>query len=408
MRILFLTENFPPEANAAAARVFERACYWVRWGHEVDILTCAPNFPHGKLYPGYRNRWYGVELIDGVRVIRVKSYIAPNQGVARRTLDFVSFGLMGFIAGIFQARPDVIVATSPQFFAAVAGWALSLARRRPFVFELGDLWPASIVAVGALQPGRAIRLLEKLELFLYRQSAAVVALTRSFKTNLVSRGIDAEKIAVVINGVDLPRYKPRPRDREFEAAWGLANQFVLGYLGTLGMAHGLSNVLDAAEHLRARDDIRFLLVGPGAERDELIAEARRRGLTNIIFAPQQPKEMMPRIWSVCDVALIHLKDSPIFAEVIPSKMFEAMAMGLPLLVVAPRGEATDIAESDGAGLCVPPAAAAALAAAAARLKDEPALRTALAARALAAAPHHSREAQARQMMAALEAVVSMD
>ena len=398
MKILFLTENFPPESNAAATRVYERAVYWARWGHEVTVLTCAPNFPLGKVFAGYRNRWRAVERMDGIRVVRVKTYISANEGFARRTLDFVTFMLAAFLAGLFERRPDVVVATSPQFFAAVGGWALGLVRRVPFVFELGDLWPRSILAVGAMQPSLAIRLLERLELFLYRQSACVVALTNAFKDDLTRRQIPPDKIAVVINGVDLPRYAPRPRDADLAKAWGLDGKFVLGYVGTHGMAHGLINVLDAAERMRDDDSVRFLLVGAGAERQMLIDEAARRGLANIVFQPLQPKEMMPRIWSLCDVALVHLKNDPAFAEVIPSKIFEAQGMGLPLLLVSPPGEAQQILSADRCGLWVGAGDPDALAQAVRRLSAAPAERAAFAEASLRAAPTHSRERQAELMI----------
>ena len=404
MHIIFVTENFPPELNAAATRVFERAAYWVRWGHRVTVITCAPNFPFGRVFDGYRNGWYQVEEMAGMRVVRVKTYVAPNEGVALRSLDFLSFLVTGFGAGVLQARPDIVVATSPQFFAAVAGWAIGLVRRRPFIFELGDIWPSSIVAVGAMRSGFLLRLLERLELFLYRRSAAVVALTASFKRNLVGRGIPADKIAVVINGVDLPRYSPRPRDAEFADRWDLAGKFVVGYVGTLGMAHGLTNVLDAADRVRDTN-IRFLLVGPGAERDALKSETARRGLSNVVIAPAQPKDAMPRVWSLCDVALIHLKDSPVFAEVIPSKMFEAMAMGLPLLLVAPRGEASRIVETERAGLVAPPADATSFADAVTQLAADEAGRQRYAQNALQAASRYSRERQAVDMMKVLESVI---
>lgn len=404
MRILFLTENFPPETNAAATRVFERACYWASWGHEVQVITCAPNFPYGRLFAGYRNRWWQIENMAGMKVIRVKTYIAANEGVIRRTLDFLSFMTTGFIAGLFVRRPDVVVSTSPQFFAAVAGWMVGAVRRVPFVFELGDLWPASIVAVGALRAGRLLSLIEKFELYLYRRAAAVVALTGAFKKDLTRRGIPPDKIAIVINGVDLPRYQPRPPDSELSAAWSLKGRFVVGYVGTLGMAHGLANVLDTAERLRHRDDIRFLLVGPGAERALLVKEAADRGLSNVIFGDPQPKEDMPRVWSVCHVALVHLKNAPAFAEVIPSKMFEAMAMGLPILLSAPTGEASAILAADGAGIHVPAGNPDALAAAVVQLADEPVRRKHWASQALAAAPGHTRERQARDMLAVLDAV----
>lgn len=406
MKILFLTENFPPETNAAATRVYERALYWVKAGHQVTILTCAPNFPQGKLFDGWRNDWRQVQEMDGLRVVRVKTYISANEGFAKRTLDFVSFMAAAYGAGLFESRPDVVVATSPQFFAAVGGWALAATRRLPFVFELGDLWPRSITAVGAMRQSPVIRALEKLELFLYRRSAAVIALTRAFKLDLSRRGIDPAKVAVVINGVDLPRYAPRPRDAELAADWGLQGKFVLGYVGTHGMAHGLVNVLDAAERLRDDDRIRFLFVGAGAERQMLMEEAARRGLGNVVFQGMQPKEMMPRVWSLCDVALVHLKDDPAFAEVIPSKIFEAMGMGLPLLLVAPEGEASRIVIDDQAGLWVPAARPDDLAQAARVLADDPARRAALAAASLAAAPRHSREYQARRYMDVLDLVVA--
>lgn len=408
MRILFLSENFPPETNAAATRVFERACYWVDGGHAVTVMTCAPNFPQGRLYPGYRNRWHQVEDVSGIRVVRVKSFITANEGVVRRTLDFLSFMVTGFVAGLFEKRPDVIVATSPQFLTAVAGWALSECRRRPFVFELGDLWPASIVAVGALKDGALLRMIEALELFLYRRAAAIVALTGAFKSNLVERGIAPGKIVPVRNGVDLRRYEPMPRDAELAAELGLlGGRFTVGYVGTHGLAHGLRNVLAAADILKG-DAIRFLLVGPGAERRALIDEAKRRGLENVVFAPPQPKERMRAVWSLCDVALIHLRDDPVFAGVIPSKIFEAMAMGLPLVLALPVGEATDLVEAEGAGIVVPPEDPAALASAVRRLLRDASLRASIGRAALTAAPRHSRSFQAAATMAVLEAAVAGD
>ena len=405
MKILFLSENFPPETNAAATRVFERAVYWARWGHQVTVVTQAPNFPHGKLFDGYRNDWHQVEEMSGIRVVRVKTFISANRGVLRRTLDFVSYGATASIAGLRESKPDVVCATSPQFFAAVAGWFVGALRRVPFVFELGDLWPLSISAVGAMKKGWALSAVEQVELFLYRRSARVAALTHAFKRNLTSRGIDPAKIDIVINGVDLPRYSPRPRDAAFERDWALAGKFVVGYVGTHGMAHGLINVLDAAERLRDDDRIRFLFVGAGAERDMLIETARTRGLTNVVFADPQPKDAMPAVWSVVDAALVHLKDSPAFAEVIPSKIFEAMAMGLPILFAAPAGEATELVERHDAGLTVPAGRPDALADAVRRLADDAVLRSRLAQASLAAAPKHSRETQAREMIAVFETAI---
>jgi glycosyltransferase involved in cell wall biosynthesis len=302
----------------------------------------------------------------------------------------------------------VIAATSPQFFTAVGGWALAACRRRPFVFELSDLWPASIVAVGAMKDNALLHTMERLELFLYRRAAAIAALTDAFKRNLVDRGIAPDKIAVVRNGVDLRRYAPIPRDQALAAEWRLEGRFTVGYVGTHGLAHGLHNVLAAAALLKGEDRVRFLLVGPGAARNALIADARKRGLDNVVFMPPQPKDLMPAVWSLCDVALIHLRDDPVFADVIPSKIFEAMAMGLPLLLALPAGEATRLVEADGAGIAVAPADPAALAAAVRRLSSDATLRRSLAGAALAAAPRHSRAFQATAMMAVLRAAATGD
>ena len=402
MHILFLTENFPPETNAAATRVYERACFWVGWGHRVTVVTCAPNFPRGKLFPGYENRWHQSEEMSGIRVVRVKTFITRNEGIFLRTLDFLSFMASGFSAGFREPKPDVIVATSPQFFAAVAGWGLGEVRNVPFVFELGDLWPASIAAVGALHEGISLRMMEKLELYLYRRSECVVALTGAFKENLTARGISPDKIAVVVNGVDLSRYGPRPRDKTLAETWGLEGCFVVGYVGTHGMAHALGNVLDTADRLRHVERLRFILVGSGAERIKLMIEARQRRLNNVIFMPPQPKDNISMVWSLCDVALVHLKNSSVFREVIPSKMFEAMGMGLPLVVASPDGEASRILATDKAGIWVPAEDPGALAEATINLLEDDALRRTYGERSLAAAPLHTRERQARQMIEVLD------
>lgn len=408
MKILFFTENFPPETNAAATRVFERALYWVKWGHDVTVVTCQPNFPYGKLFEGRQNK-YEVETIDGIRVVRAKTYIASNRGVLRRTVDFLSFMVTGYLAARKEPTPDLVISTSPQFFAAVAAWWFAKRRKLRYIFELGDLWPASITAVGAMRANPALSLIEALELRMYRDADSVIALTKSFKDNLVSRGIDGNKIAVVINGVDLPRYGPRPRDKALSEACSISpNDFVIGYVGTHGMAHALDNVLDAAEGLRETPNIVFLFAGPGAERERLMSEAKRRQLPNVRFLAPQPKDRVPAVWSLCDVALVHLKDSPVFAEVIPSKIFEAMGMGLPILFAGPEGDGSAIVHNRDAGVIVPPEDAQALADAARALAADRSRVEDLAANSLAAAPFHSREAQARHMMDVMERVVAGD
>jgi glycosyltransferase involved in cell wall biosynthesis len=401
MRILFLSDNFPPEGNAPATRTCEHAVRWVRAGHAVTVITCAPNFPEGKLFAGYTNRWRQVESIDGVRVVRVKTYITANEGFVRRTLDYVSFMLSGGIAGLFERRPDVIVATSPQFFCALGGWMLSVARWRPFVFELRDLWPASIVAVGAMRRSLVIRVLEKLELFLYHRAAAIVAVTESFREDLATRGIDAKKIHVVRNGVDLDRYQPQPRDAALAHEFDLEGKFVAGYLGTHGMAHALDKVLDAAALLADRKDIAFFFAGSGAARADVERIVAEQKLANVRLIPRQPKARMPALWSLCDCTIVPLRDNPVFTTVIPSKIFEAMGMGVPIVMSLPEGEATAIIRDSGTGICVPPEDPQALADAITHLAEHRGELENLRSACVTAAPKHSRDTQAACMLAIL-------
>jgi colanic acid biosynthesis glycosyl transferase WcaI len=404
MKILFLSDNFPPEGNAPATRLYEHAIRWVRAGHEVTVITCAPNFPEGKLFAGYRNRLHQVEMIEGIRVVRVWTYITANEGFLKRTLDYISFMVSGFVAGLFEKRPDVVVATSPQFFCAIGGWALSRFKRRPYVFELRDLWPASITAVGAMRKNLVIRVLERIEMFLYRQADAIISVTESFREELAARGIPREKIHVVINGVDLERYQPRARDEQLEAEFNLQGKFVAGYMGTHGMAHALPKVLEAAELLRHRKDIAFFFAGAGAERAKVEAIVAERGLDNVRLIPRQPKERMPALWSICDLSLVPLRDTPVFSTVIPSKIFESMGMGVPILMSLPEGEATGIIRRSGAGVCVPPEDPQAMAEAICQLADDPKTMTGLRQTAFRVAPDYSRQTQADRMVSLLEQV----
>lgn len=406
MHILFLSDNFPPERNAAATRVYERACYWVKWGHKVTIVTSAPNFPEGKLFDGYKNKWYQVETMDGIKVVRVKTFIHSNTGVALRILDFLSYMVMAFVAGLFQKKIDVVVATSPQFFAAIGGWILSVVKRKPFVFELGDLWPASVVAVGAMKKSRMLCFLERIELFLYKRAAVIVALTKAFKKDLVERGIPQEKVEVIINGVDLNRYKPSKKDLILCKDYDLDNYFVAGYIGTHGMAQGLTNILDSAELLHDKKDIRFVFVGAGAERQHLIDIASQRRLDNVIFIPSQEKNAIAKFWSLCDMVLVHLRNNPVFKTVIPSKIFEAMAMGLPILLVAPQGEAKEIIDYEKAGVWVPAGNPKILSDTIMKLYSAPQKLRNYANNALIAASKYSREFQANKMLKVLEDVIS--
>lgn len=407
MRILFLSDNFPPEVNAPASRTFEHCREWVKAGHEVTVITGAPNFPKGKIFSGYRNRLWQWETLEGVRVLRVWTYITANTGFAKRTLDYLSFMVTGFLAGLVLRRPDVIVGTSPQFFTNCAAWMLSVFRWRPFVFELRDLWPESIKTVGAMEDSAALRLMERLELFLYRKAAMVVSVTESFKHNLVGRGIEDDKIQVVTNGVDLSRFQPMVRDAELAERLGLTDKFVAGYIGTHGMAHALETVLEVARLLGEYPEgewVRFVFLGDGARKSALMAQAVELGLDNVLFLDTVPKADVPRYWSLLDVSIIHLRKADNFTQVIPSKLFECMGMGIPVLHGV-AGESAGIVEREGVGLVFEPENAQALCNGLLRLAKDPALYQDLREHCLAAAPRYDRRVLAAKMLGVLEGVV---
>ena len=362
MHILFLTDNFAPETNAPASRTQEHTKRWVAAGHRVTVVTTAPNFPAGKIFEGYRNRMWQREWIDGVEVIRLWTYISANEGFLRRTLDYVSFMVSAILATPFLPRPDVIVSTSPQFFTPCAAYVVSRLKRRPWVFELRDLWPDSIVAVGAMNETTLIRALRKLEYFLYRKATRIVSVTQSFREILSKNGIDPGKIEVVPNGADLEAYRPGERSEMLAEKFGCKGKFVAAYVGTIGLAHGLGTLLDAAEQLRERDDIAFVLVGAGAEEKALMAEAGRRGLDNVHFAGSVSKAEVREYWRFCDVALVLLRDSPLFRHVLPSKMFEAMSTERPI-ILGVKGESEAVLKEANAGIAIPPEDSRALAAA---------------------------------------------
>jgi glycosyltransferase involved in cell wall biosynthesis len=353
MRILFLTDNFPPETNAPAVRTFEHARVWVDEGHDVTVVTGFPNFPLGTVHEGYRNVLRAVENRDGIRVVRVWTYVAPNKGTVRRTLDYLSFMLTSVPAALSEPRPDVVIGTSPQFFTSIAAAAVATLRRVPFVFELRDLWPESIVAVGAVREGPFIRALERLAHRLYRRADCIISVTESFRTILVARGIDPGKIDVVRNGVDLGRFRPGARDNGVRTKLGVAGgSFLVTYVGTLGMAHGLEHVLEVAEMLK-EEAVRFLIVGEGARKEELVDRAERMRLGNVTFLEGQPRDAVPAILAASDAVIVHLRDDPLFSHVIPSKLFEAMAAGRPV-IHAVRGESAAIVNESRCGITVRP------------------------------------------------------
>ncbi len=374
MHILFLTHYFVPENNAPAARVHAMAREWARVGHRVTVLTCAPNVPAGVVYEGYENRLYQEEWVDGIRTARVWTYLAANRGRVRRGLNYLSYLAAAGAAGpLIRPKADVVIATSPQFFAGWAGWPVARAHGAPFVLEIRDIWPDSIVAVGALKEGRIVHALERLEKALYDGADHIVAVGEGYRQNILRKGVAPEKVSVVTNGVDADLFTPRPPDPELRAPSGL-------------------RAGDVRDHVR-RHHRHGERAGGGAGRGGAPQGAGARTTSPSCSSATAPcarswsSGRAPRAWTTSsspawcraptcprylassDACLVHFRKQELFSTILPSKFFEDAAMEKPILLGF-EGEARALLDEAGCGVAFEPSNDAELAEAAVRLADD--------------------------------------
>jgi glycosyltransferase involved in cell wall biosynthesis len=355
MHILFFSHYFPPEVNAPASRTFEHCKRWAAAGHRVTVVTCFPNCPDGVVFDGYRNRFRQVKEVEGIRVIRVWTLVGPNAGFARRIANYLSYLISALLHGLFVRDVDVVVSSSPQFFCGWTGVVFHWLRRTPFVLEIRDIWPESILAVGAMKKSPVIRLLERMEIWMYGAASYIVTVGAGYREKIVAKGVPEEKVGVVVNGVDPDLFGAAPDTGPIRRELASAGRFVCSYVGTVGMAHGLEVVLEAARLCRERGDadVVFWIVGDGARRQELQDMAAERGLDNVVFTGRLPKERMPEVIAASDANLVHLRGTELFETVIPSKIFECMAMQTPI-IMGVRGEALEMVLRGEAGVAMEP------------------------------------------------------
>jgi glycosyltransferase involved in cell wall biosynthesis len=312
--------------------------------------------------------------------------------------------VIGFLASLFVCRVDVVVGTSPQFFTVCAAYMTGLLKRVPWVFELRDIWPESIRVVGAMKQSKVLDLLEKVELYLYRKASSIVSVTHAFRTSLMRRGVNGDKIYVVTNGVDISRFSPRDKDDELMLSCNLQGKFVAGYIGTHGLAHALDTLLDAAKALKAAPDgdrFRIILLGDGANKAALRQRAETEGLNNVIFVDSVSKDQVVRYWSLLDASIIHLKKDELFTTVIPSKLFECMGMAIPVLHGV-EGESAGIVTREDVGLLFEPENYEALVNGLRRLADDPNLQARYKANGPLGAKRYDRSSLAGQMLQILK------
>lgn len=364
MRVLYVSHYFPPEIGAPAVRVSQLSKHWRRAGVDIRVLTGFPCHPEGVVPLEYRaplRRLAMTEDYDGVPVNRTWIYPAANRGRWRRSANYLSFGISAAIRGsLLDFRPDIVIGTSPQPLCAAAAARIADRYDAKFIFEVRDLWPESLAAVGVDSKNSPFyQLLDGVAGWLYNRADRVVIVAESFREELVARGVDDEKIQLVPNGVDLA---PFADDHRVPADVSqLSDKFVISYIGTHGLAHALDTLLEAAHLLRAEPAVHFLFVGGGAAREPLEREAARQGLGNVTFLGPRPWETSPAYLAASDACVVHLARKPLFERVLPSKIFEIMAAGKPILLGV-RGEAKRLVDKAQAGLAFEPESAQGLAA----------------------------------------------
>ena len=354
MKILFITDNFYPERNAPAKRTFEHCKNWVNQNNSVTIITGVPNFPTGKVFSGYKNKIYQSEIINNIFVKRVWTYMHPNKGFLLRIIDYVSFMFSSFICGLFTKKHDVIIATSPQFFTLISGYLISIFKRTPLVIEIRDLWPESIVTVGVMKKSNIfIKILHRIAIFIYKKAKIIICVTNSFKKDLIKKGIEKEKIFIIQNGFDLEKNTtPNKKIEQIENEYQVNQKdFIVAFIGTVGIAHGLQIILRTAKKIDK--SVKFLIIGDGAEKDELMKKAEEKLLDNVIFIPNISWQEIVNINQIINMHLIHLINSPEFKKVIPSKIFESMALKKPI-IMGVKGESREITNNANCSLNITP------------------------------------------------------
>jgi len=354
VKILFMAQCYAPEDVSAAVLITELAADLARIGHRIMVVTGAPNYPLGRVFKGYRNSFYAVEEMDGVRVIRTWSYISPSKKFWSRLLHYGTYSATAIYGGLFAGRPDVIVSYSPPLPLGLSAWLLSRIFRVPWVLQLEDLYPDAAIAAGVMTNKRVIKFFLGMGKFLYQKSGRISVISKNFRQILLKKGIQNSKIEVIPVWADPDEVRPMPKQNTFRRKHRLDGKFVVMYAGNIGLTSCLEDVLHAAEILREKKEIQFVLVGEGVKKEELEVETQSKALTNIRFLPFQPREIFSEMLAAADLSLVTLNASASFSS-LPSKIFNVMSSGRPVLAVTPPGsEIMQIVEESGCGWNVPP------------------------------------------------------
>ncbi|MGQ0763395.1 MAG: glycosyltransferase family 4 protein [Acidobacteriota bacterium] len=355
MRILFVTQIFPPEMGALPNRLYPFVRQMVAGGHKVSIATVMPNYPRGIVFPEYQGKRSVREEVNGCTIFRQLSYAAPrNKSRWSQLRSYLSFIPAAFQAGLRAGKLDVVFVTSPPLFSVIPAIALAKLRRAKIVLDVRDLWPDELITYGAFREGSiAVQVLRIVERWAYRNADCITATTQAIVEVIAERGVSRENIFLLPNGADVELFHPLPAENPIAGEYDFGNRFVVMYSGLFGIKHSLEVFLEAAAKLQDQKDIVFFLLGNGARRDALVSQARQMKLDNVIFGDERIVGQVPSLLARADVCFAAVRPEPYPRKVISVKVFEYLACEKPV-VGALSGESARVLEESGGGIVVPP------------------------------------------------------
>jgi len=373
MRILFLSQYFPPEIEPSATKIYDISRKLIQKGHQVTVITGFPNYPNGVIPPRYRKKYFEEENIHSIRVLRTFVFPSSNKIFYRRLLGELSFMFTGTIISLILERHDIIMTSSPPLEIGLSAYIISLAKKCPFIFEVRDIWPKAAVVLGVLNNTTMINIAQIIEHLIYKKAQHVIAVTKGIENYLTDLKLNKKKITLIRNGVDTNIFEFGGDNHEIKRGLKLDGKFICIYTGTHGLQAKLIAVLKAASLLIKEEDIAFLFLGDGAQKHQMVQFKKEKALKNVTFIDPQPHHLIPNYLSIADIGIVHTGKDKFFEGYLPVKLFEYMACGCPV-VLANNGEAKDLIEEAEAGIWAEPENPLSLKEAILKLRDDPQLR----------------------------------
>ncbi|WHY12585.1 glycosyltransferase family 4 protein [Peribacillus frigoritolerans] len=352
MKILFLTQFFSPETGAASKRVYGLARQLVKLGHEVHVVTGMPNYPSGRIKDEYKKKIFCFEKIDGINVSRYYVYVSKKRNTLNRMLNYFSLVLSSLFFLLKRREIDIIITSSPPLFLGLTGVIMSKIKKIPHVFDIRDIWPEVAVEIGELKEGSKVyKIMKRIEKIIYKNSDILTVVTKGKKTNLIKNGVEANKIKLVSNGFD-EEFLEIPINKDIAERYNLIGKFNFLYAGIIGIAQGIDIIIESAEKLKFNNEIQFVLVGNGVELERMKNLVREKKLSNVIFTGEQPHNNIRSFLHYSNVALVPLK-SEALKDSVPTKLYEALGAGRPVILSA-SGDSVEVVKESRGGLVVKP------------------------------------------------------